>query len=158
MSRATALALAVLLGLARGAYADAAAETCSRDLGDFDRVMTTLGLSPMTLRKVEALRVRAGSACKDERHEEARGFLESAWSSIINDRLLTAPTVPELTTDACTAGLSAVEEELAGSETGELAQVAATSLIEDARRLCDDGNLIEAQDKLAMAWWIAIDE
>jgi hypothetical protein len=148
------LALALAGALALGA-SDAGAQdgpACEKDLSDLERVSAEIVHGASTTREVTLLLHDAKEACAAGRSDEAHTQLGEAWAQILEDSSLLPPTVPELARNPCSDGMGAVEQQVAATEAGALTQEAAGSLLDQARQLCRDGQELDAEAKLSMAW------
>ena len=150
MRIALALAGALALGASGAAAQDDAG--CEQDLSDLEGVSAEIVLGSSTTREVTLLLHAAKAACGAGRSEEAHTQLGEAWAQILGDSSLLAPTVPQLASSPCGDGMGELEQRVAVTEAGALTQQAAGGLLDQARQLCRDGQELDAEAKLSMAW------
>ena len=150
--RQASLIIVLAIGGLGANEAARAADVCDQDLPDLVRFHAKVSPSEIAAGEMQLLLHWGRQWCAQGRPERSREHLIDAWSTLLEDSALTVPSTGPVMIDTCTSGIEEVREEMAASGVGDLARDAAGSLVEDAVLLCEQGEELDAQDKLAMAW------
>lgn len=149
MSHRVPLALAALACLVAPPLGAQDQAACWSELEDIREVSQHFGAARIDSR---ILILRAEQNCRQGQGSEAKQKIAKAWRLMLEDADLMASPAADVPKPVCSEGLQAASEKIAAVPSDELWRDGAERLLEQARTLCADDRLADAQDRLGLVW------